>query len=722
MRLDRADPDAYAAVTHHVSSSTFVDIWNEVPLVPQLTGMSCWAAAAAMLVGWRDAVVVDPEQVASATGRWEDYRDGLRPTDVDSLARSWRLVVVPQGPLTLRGLTQLLERYGPLWMGEASPGLHSLVVTGLHGDGTEDGTFVRINDPWPVGRGERYQLPFPQLVRGFRAATDAVGTHAQLLHSGGRRLGLQRNIEIKKCASSTLVTSDGAKEKDMHSIHHPRPRGNGHSHPRAFGTVPAQETYLSSAQLAVDPLFGHGGTGENVFLRWNAVAGALEAIDVVVHLHGYSPHAPSRPMFEEVVAKSGLDLSGRSRPTLGVIVRGKKITPEEMAAESAAGGSPNPNRYTFGGLTSEGGLGLEQLLGQLLEWWGRTYLGREARRVIPVDRLIFTAHSGGGAALNKLLRQHGVRRVCNPDEVFVFDAVYGAPGQQGDGIAAWAKQRIAAETAGGAPGALRIVHTSETTPGSAWVIGQVGPQTPQTEPRYRAEPVTTTHDEVATTYGRALLADASTNIVATDGADKLGRVAYGTPMGLFSAYRTRHDGGDFDPDGYDMAQPQSAEAIGVGWAIAESLVKSSGSVTYDLKKMEGHKTPWDQKKKYPIKNVDHRTQTAKCYRHTRLNADEIGAQFTIKYETDGHSVGNIEILPERMEGSWLGWDLHVAVSMMPDTTAYRNKKTGARPLAAVRVTLTYRFTHRFHDDHIFREVFQLYGDGTRDLSRKWVQG
>src|SRR5215472_2447680 len=67
------------------------DIWHEVPLVPQLTGMSCWAAAAAMIVGWRDCVDIDPTEVAHGVGRWEAYRDGLEPEDVDALARAFQL-------------------------------------------------------------------------------------------------------------------------------------------------------------------------------------------------------------------------------------------------------------------------------------------------------------------------------------------------------------------------------------------------------------------------------------------------------------------------------------------------------------------------------------------------------------------------------------------------------------------------------------------------------
>src|SRR5690349_14609611 len=168
--IDRAVP-AGAEVTRTASSARRVDIWHEVPLVPQVTGMSCWAAGAAMLIGWRDAIPVDPEEVARAAGRWQEYRDGLEPSDVDSFATTWGLRVERSGELTAARIEQLLVDHGPIWIGEASPGLHVIVVSGMVGDGTDAGTELRIVDPWPVGRGERYRLTIGQLAASHREAT-----------------------------------------------------------------------------------------------------------------------------------------------------------------------------------------------------------------------------------------------------------------------------------------------------------------------------------------------------------------------------------------------------------------------------------------------------------------------------------------------------------------------------------------------------------------------
>lgn len=179
-------PPASATVTTH--ARRHVDLWHEVPLVPQVTGMSCWAAAAAMLIGWRDSIAVDPSEVARAAGRWEEYSAGLEPKDVGAFARTWGLIVEPVAPLDAQRLLRLLSTHGPLWVGEASPGLHVVVVTGMVGDGTEDGSQLRIADPWPVGRGERYRLPVRALLASHRAAAIA-GEPPAILHTAGRGRG-----------------------------------------------------------------------------------------------------------------------------------------------------------------------------------------------------------------------------------------------------------------------------------------------------------------------------------------------------------------------------------------------------------------------------------------------------------------------------------------------------------------------------------------------------
>ena len=190
-----------------------IDVWNEVPMVPQRTGMSCWAAAAAMIVGWRDSAVIDPEQIAQAGHQLEAYHDGLEPENVPALAQRWNLHLQSPGRYSLSDFRELLERHGPLWVGEASPGLHSIVVTGMRGDGTPDGTVLHIADPWPLRRGERYSVTFREFMRNFEAASGVDGVDAQILHAGGRGGGPSHSMHIQESVTARTWTTSNMERR-----------------------------------------------------------------------------------------------------------------------------------------------------------------------------------------------------------------------------------------------------------------------------------------------------------------------------------------------------------------------------------------------------------------------------------------------------------------------------------------------------------------------------
>src|SRR5262245_48539850 len=85
--------------------------------------------------------------------------------------------------------------------------------------------------------------------------------------------------------------------------------------------------------------------------------------------------ATRRAMLERKVAASGLDLGGRTRPTLAILPRGRKITADEFRAEAQRGGHPNASRYTFPAITAQQGTGLERLVQFALASFGRDVLG-----------------------------------------------------------------------------------------------------------------------------------------------------------------------------------------------------------------------------------------------------------------------------------------------------------------------------------------------------------
>ncbi|MFW5774738.1 MAG: papain-like cysteine protease family protein [Chitinivibrionales bacterium] len=174
---------ASAAMSPVIAMNQSFDIRYNVQLIPQMTCMSCWAAGAAMIVGWRDRISINPDEIARRVGYWKQYGEpdscsgGLHPEDTKMLT-SWGLVSEAPTSYTVAGFKQLLLDYGPLWVAAATPGPHIRVVTGIQGDGSPDGTHVSINDPWEKGmkdfrgpddprpnRGSQYTESYREFVR-----------------------------------------------------------------------------------------------------------------------------------------------------------------------------------------------------------------------------------------------------------------------------------------------------------------------------------------------------------------------------------------------------------------------------------------------------------------------------------------------------------------------------------------------------------------------------
>jgi hypothetical protein len=82
-------------------------------------------------------------------------------------------------------------------------------------------------------------------------------------------------------------------------------------------SVASGEAYLNDTPV----LRPHAGIQPDLHLCWNAIRVGVTALDIVVHLHGFSRDGATMPLAEKV-ASAGLDQSGRSRPTLTLVPRG----------------------------------------------------------------------------------------------------------------------------------------------------------------------------------------------------------------------------------------------------------------------------------------------------------------------------------------------------------------------------------------------------------------
>jgi len=264
----------------------------------------------------------------------------------------------------------------------------------------------------------------------------------------------------------------------------------------------------------VPVLASHRGQPPALLLRWNDMPGKPASVDIVVHLHGYSQGAAT--IAGGIERYSGLDLApvdgaagqGRSRPTLTVLPRG-----DFSGAKNASGLAV----ATFPAL--DGTDGRRDGLDRLIQFSLEQFAARAAIAVPRAGRLILTAHSGGGLALLRMLRQH------DPDEVHVFDALYWDP----RALADWALRHIRKDRAAigtgrpdtartymtGRGGALRVFYRGPTSRLSQQLQRVISPElSAGLADWYRVEASTLGHWDIPRTYGWRILADASASVPA----------------------------------------------------------------------------------------------------------------------------------------------------------------------------------------------------------------
>lgn len=262
------------------------------------------------------------------------------------------------------------------------------------------------------------------------------------------------------------------------------------------GKVSAGRLVVPSVAL----LTGHTGTPPDLVLGWNDMVNPA-AIDVVVHLHGYSDNGSTMSIVTEKLPMSGLDLGsasggGRTRPTLTILPRGHYF------------GGTYQNAYSFPALTDPGKLDL-LIADAFARFTARTHVSA------PRGRLILTAHSGGGSALTRILAH------TDPDEVMIFDGLYGP----GTAVSTWAAGRIGREIASPStlPPALRVFYRrgSVKHPGtqpSSEAVGRVlctllsAPKAVALRDRFRVEVTTEGHGSIPRRFGPVLLRDAGADV------------------------------------------------------------------------------------------------------------------------------------------------------------------------------------------------------------------
>jgi N-acetyl-anhydromuramyl-L-alanine amidase AmpD/V8-like Glu-specific endopeptidase len=179
--------------------------WHDVPMTYQTSPMSCWAAAASMVVGWRDQQSIPDSVIADKVAVLDAFRNGLYGHERGFVADAWNLFAEAPASYTIEAWRDMLANNGPLYIDQvanaASGGGHVRVLVGMTSGGAADGsdTTMYMHDP---ARGP-ITLTFAAFLALYEGRTANTGGYLQfqIMHSGG--------VPAGRSASSTAAFSLG---------------------------------------------------------------------------------------------------------------------------------------------------------------------------------------------------------------------------------------------------------------------------------------------------------------------------------------------------------------------------------------------------------------------------------------------------------------------------------------------------------------------------------
>ncbi|SEQ94258.1 Papain-like cysteine protease AvrRpt2 [Lentzea xinjiangensis] len=171
----RGEPVVRREIPPDAEAGRGIAVTSPVALVPQPTTVSGWAAAIAMVAGARERKPITAAQVAGDAGM--DLDTPYEWPRIREAAGAWRLAEELVAGLSPRDWAALLLDWGPIWVVRPDSPHRGVVVSGITGDGTPEGTSVRVNDPWPPATGAVAHVTFIRFDREFGAGARTALVH-----------------------------------------------------------------------------------------------------------------------------------------------------------------------------------------------------------------------------------------------------------------------------------------------------------------------------------------------------------------------------------------------------------------------------------------------------------------------------------------------------------------------------------------------------------------
>jgi hypothetical protein len=157
-------------------------------------------------------------------------------------------------------------------------------------------------------------------------------------------------------------------------------------------------------------------------------------------------------------------------------------------------------------------------------------------------------------------------------------------------------------------------------------------------------------------------------------------------------------------------------AVAIGGVLLDHAISNTGDISWNLDQFRGIKHPNDVAPQPSAPFKDAATiRLAGWPKFDVGGIDEISADFTVDWQYNGRSLGNVLITNVGTNDA-VGWGMEVRAQIMDDNRVYPPDDC-----AALRVRFSYRFAAVVGSDRIAITELHLYGDGTYEQSGRWEQ-
>ena len=160
------------------------------------------------------------------------------------------------------------------------------------------------------------------------------------------------------------------------------------------------------------------------------------------------------------------------------------------------------------------------------------------------------------------------------------------------------------------------------------------------------------------------------------------------------------------------------EVVTIADTVLEKVISQDGKIKWSLDQFRGIKHPNDTPPSPALPFRDAATIRLNEWPYVEaLDTDRISAWFSIDWQYNGKSLGNVLITNIGTNGALLR-GLEVDAKIMDDNVVY----PPASPVyAALRIRFSYRFTRPILSDSIAVTDLHLFGNGTYEQTGRWDQ-